>query len=190
MLFPNPQNHSLSQELQACNSHSRRNGKVARLPAELRDKINRSIEDGVPYKKIIEQLGESGRHLNEDNLSNWRLGGYEDYLKARLISDRARAQSEAAANVVRELGNKDPQLLQQVCQELSLLHYFDTLVKHGSDIAKDSLTKNPAKMITFINSACKMSNTSIMLEKQKWREELRQAKQTLPKATSDRGPGD
>src|SRR5436305_1690239 len=103
-LLPDVATHELSRQLRACQPKSRRNGKVARLPAELRDQINRQIDDGVPYKVIIERLGDAGKHLNEDNVSNWRLGGYQDYLNAHAINDRARYQTEAAADVLRDGG--------------------------------------------------------------------------------------
>ena len=104
MKFPNPAAHDLRLQLKACQSKSRRNGKVARLPLPLREQINHMLDDGVPYKAIIEKLGEAGKHLNEDSISNWRLGGYQDYLKAQLINDRARTQTEAAADVLRDTG--------------------------------------------------------------------------------------
>src|SRR6266436_8368999 len=115
-LLPDSAKYDLSRQLQACQSRSRRNGKVARLPFALRSEINRMLDDGLPYKVSIENLGETARHLNEDNLSNWRLGGYQDYLKSQAVNDRARAQTEAAAAVVRDAGHIDPAKLHQVRQ--------------------------------------------------------------------------
>src|SRR6266545_5743418 len=117
-LLPDSGKYDLARQLQACQSRSRRNGKVARLPANLRDQINRMLDDGLPYKLIIEKLGPAGQHLNEDNLSNWRLGGYQDSLKALAINDRARAQTEAAADLLREGGQLDPVKLKRVCTEM------------------------------------------------------------------------
>jgi hypothetical protein len=165
----NPLQYDLSRELQACQSKSRRNGKVARLPAGLRDQINRLLDDGVPYKVIIEKLGDAGKHLNEDNISNWRLGGYQDYLKAQAINDRARFQTEGAADVLRDRGHVDPAQIQRVCHEIAMLHYMETLMEHGEEIARDSLKKNPAKMITLINACCNSANTGLAIEKQKLR---------------------
>ena len=56
----------------------RRNGKVARLPKPIRDKLSTMILDGVPYSQIIRSLGKDTAHLNEQNLSNWKSGGYLD----------------------------------------------------------------------------------------------------------------
>ena len=83
ILLPDSAKYDLNCQLQSCQSRSRRNGKVARLPAALRDQVNRGLDEGLPYKTIIASLGPAGQHLNEDNLSNWRLGGYQDYLKAQ-----------------------------------------------------------------------------------------------------------
>jgi len=170
MPLPDSAKYDLSRQLQACQSNSRRNGKVARLSAELREQINRMIEDGVLYKVIIEKLGEAGKHLNEDNLSNWRLGGHQDYLRAQLIKDRARAQTEAAADVIRGTGHLDPVLLNRACGDIAMLQYMDTLLDHGEQIAHDSLKKNPAKMITLINACCNMSNATIAIEKRQSKE--------------------
>src|SRR5258706_16345042 len=126
-LLPDTATYALNRQLQACQSKSRRNGKVARLSADLRDQINRLIEDGVPYKTIIEKLGDAGKHLNEDNISNWRLGGYQDYLKAQAINDRARFQTEAAADMLRDRGGVDPAQIQRACQQMALLQYMETL---------------------------------------------------------------
>ncbi|EEF58477.1 hypothetical protein [Pedosphaera parvula] len=38
----------------------RRNGKIARLPNEVREKVNQMLEDGVTYPKIVEHLAGLG----------------------------------------------------------------------------------------------------------------------------------
>ena len=172
MKFPNPAAHDLSVQLKACQSKSRRNGKVARLPLALRDQINQMLDDGVPYKAIIERLGEAGKHLNEDNIGNWRLGGYQDYLNTLQVNDRARTQTEAAAHVLRETGHLGPAKLQQVCQEIALLQYLRTLMDHGDQLAQDSLKKNPAKMITLMNACCNLANSGLAIDKFKQRNEI------------------
>jgi hypothetical protein len=60
-----------------------RNGKVARLPEETRNQINRMLEDGVPYRAIVAHLQHSEPPLpypvSEMNISNWRHGGYQEW---------------------------------------------------------------------------------------------------------------
>jgi hypothetical protein len=166
-LLPDSAKYDLNCQLRACQSNARRNGKVARLPAQLRDQLNRMIDDGIQYRAIIKSLGDAGKHLNEDNLSNWRLGGYQDHLKAQVISERARGQIEAAADLVRQEGHLDLVQLKQTATELALLKYIDTIMDHGAQLAEDSLKKNPAKFITLINACSNMSNANIAIENQK-----------------------
>jgi hypothetical protein len=163
-LLPNSAHYDLACQLQACQSKSHRNGKVARLPIVLREQINHMLDDGLPYKDIIEKLGPPGQHLNEDNLSNWRLGGYQDFLKTQAINDLAQVQTQAAAEVLRDTGLADAPQLQQVCTQIALLQYMQTLVHHGDELARLSIQKNPAKMITLINALCNLSN----LERRHW----------------------
>ena|ERR1051326_51940 len=59
-----------------------RRGKVARLPYATREQINQLIEDGFPYKAIIEKLTQDGLlpyPVSERNLSSWRLGGHQEW---------------------------------------------------------------------------------------------------------------
>ena len=51
------------------NPAHRRNGKVARLPKELRELVNVMLSDGTPYPAIIQKIAERGHALNPDNLS-------------------------------------------------------------------------------------------------------------------------
>src|SRR5437867_11393661 len=81
---------------------NRRNGKIARLPKPTRDMINQMIDDGLPYPVIIDELGEAGEGLNTQNLCNWKQGGYQDWLKQKAFLERAKAQMEAAVDLLRE----------------------------------------------------------------------------------------
>jgi hypothetical protein len=70
-----------------------RNGKIARLPRNIRDELNHRLQDGEPGGRILEWLNAlppvsavlaaefGGDAVNAQNLSNWRKGGYSDWLK-------------------------------------------------------------------------------------------------------------
>jgi hypothetical protein len=69
-----------------------RNGKIARLPREVRERLNRRLEDGEQGKKLVVWLNEMpevqavlatefrGKAINGQNLTEWRQGGYRDWL--------------------------------------------------------------------------------------------------------------
>lgn len=68
-----------------------RNGKIARLPRAIRDELNRRLDEGEPGRRLVEWLNAlpavqtvlaadfGGRPVNEQNLSDWKLGGFEDW---------------------------------------------------------------------------------------------------------------
>ncbi len=72
-----------------------RTGKIARLPASLREEVNRRLHDGSPAREIITWLHtqpETLRVLDEyfgeepitpQNLSEWKQGGYQEWLSRR-----------------------------------------------------------------------------------------------------------
>ena len=75
-------------------------GKIARLPNEIREELNRRLQDGEPGEDLLRWLNRlpkvrkvlaaqfGGRPINKQNLSDWRLGGYRDWEQAE--EDRAR----------------------------------------------------------------------------------------------------
>jgi len=72
-----------------------RTGKIARLPREIRDQLNQRLNDGQPGRRLVTWLNSlpevqqvlaanfDGRPLTEQNLSEWKAGGYLDW-QARL----------------------------------------------------------------------------------------------------------
>ena len=78
-------------------------GKIARLPKDLREQLNRRLQDGEPGKRLLDWLNAlpriqeilaaqfGGRSITKQNLSEWRRGGYLDWEAAeehRMRMDR------------------------------------------------------------------------------------------------------
>jgi hypothetical protein len=83
-----------------------RTGKIARLPLILREKINARILDGEKFRSIIKWLNElpdvqavlqrdfSGDPINDQNFSDWHLGGYREWLSRRERIERTREMAK------------------------------------------------------------------------------------------------
>ena len=79
-----------------------RTGKIARLPYALRQQLNRRMRDGEPGAKLLEWLNGlpevqsflvaqfKGYAIKKQNLSQWRRGGYQDFLKEEVTRGELR----------------------------------------------------------------------------------------------------
>jgi hypothetical protein len=140
-----------------------RRGKIARLPADIRDQINSRLQDGEEGKSILAWLNSlpevqiiladlfHGRPVNHANFSDWKLGGYRDWLLrqnalefARNLQDKKSLQDQdkgqtsdaaldrwvavqyaaaAKALVTEELDPKTKWArLRELCADFTLLH--------------------------------------------------------------------
>lgn len=69
----------------------KRNGMIARLPVEIRQKLNQRLQDGENGREVIAWLNSNeevkavlagefgGNEISDTNLSQWRQGGYRDW---------------------------------------------------------------------------------------------------------------
>jgi hypothetical protein len=148
-----------------------RRGKVARLPKSTRDLINRMFDDGLPYRVIIDELGETGEGLNTQNLCNWKQGGYQDWLKYQELLEKCRLQAEYATEFLQEVGADSVQI-QAACQFLAALQVFTALKEHGDQALKDMLQARPANILRLIHTTCALSHSNLEVEKHRFHQSL------------------
>lgn len=92
-----------------------RNGKIARLPHQVREELNRRIRDGQEGKALVEWMNGleevravlrrdfGGGVIREQNLSEWRKGGYQEWLRRQDLLSRV-GDLAADAGRLREAG--------------------------------------------------------------------------------------
>ena len=99
-----------------------RNGKIARLPAVVREELNQRLYNGQEGKGLLDWLngmpevqsalavGFDGRPVSEQNLSEWRQGGYAEWEMRRQLLQDARDMAgfggELEAEATEELVDK------------------------------------------------------------------------------------
>lgn len=87
-----------------------RNGKIAKLPKTIREELNRRLEDGEAAASLVKWLNrlpevraiqkESGsRPIREQNISEWRKGGFRDWLAKQEALELAAQLGEDAAEL-------------------------------------------------------------------------------------------
>jgi len=91
-----------------------RNGKIARLPLAIRQELNRRLDEGEQGKKLVAWLNGlpevqaivtaefGGKPIREQNLSEWKQGGYRDWLAQQEALEIAERLGEDAAEWARE----------------------------------------------------------------------------------------
>jgi hypothetical protein len=114
-----------------------RNGKIARLPFEIREELNHRLLENEPAKTILHWLnGDStvrhlmealfeGRPISEQNISEWRQGGYEEWLTYGAYLGNVSDLSENAARVALTGINAEHLLLILTAAFADLLHKQD-----------------------------------------------------------------
>jgi hypothetical protein len=95
-----------------------RTGKIARLPRDIREQVNRRLDNGVEGKQIVEWLNAlpavqsliaaqfGGRPVNEPNLSHWKTGGYRDWLERQEALDAIRLFTWGAGERIEAAGGE------------------------------------------------------------------------------------
>ena len=95
-----------------------RYGKIARLPRDLRDQLNRRLDDGEPGVQIVNWLNElpevqavlsrnfDGRKINEQNLTEWKAGGYRNWQALQEMLAQTREMAADAVELTRATSGK------------------------------------------------------------------------------------
>ena len=89
------------------------NGKIANLPADIREELNCRINDGEQGSELVEWLNAipevtevmnerfGGNPISEQNLSEWRKRGFQQWLTLHTILDGSDTASESAVEVAK-----------------------------------------------------------------------------------------
>jgi hypothetical protein len=161
-----PHLESVYPEITALNSgNNRRNGKIARLPKETRNMINRMLDDGLPYPVIIDELGEAGEGLNTQNLTNWKQGGYQDYLKVQALIEKIKAQTETAMDILAEVSEVDVRKLHEACTMVAAVQLLTALRDHGDEALSKMVINDPGKYVTLVNAVCRVAESGLRIDK-------------------------
>lgn len=91
-------------------------GKIGRLPAAIRDELNRRLFDGQPASRILPWLNGlpevkdilqedfEGLAVNDQNLSEWRNGGFKAWVRRRETVSNTRELADYSLSVAKAAG--------------------------------------------------------------------------------------
>ena len=110
-----------------------RNGKIARLPREIREQLNRRLQDGELGARLVNWLNGlpevqeilkdqfGGRAVTEQNLSEWKQGGYQDWLRHQETRGFVRRLREEAGELKVDSENDENVMEVDVSEDLAVV---------------------------------------------------------------------
>ena len=160
---------------------SRRKGKIAQLPKAVRDRLNRMLRDGLTYRKIIQELGDEAKDLNEPNLTTWFQGGYQDWLKRQEELEAERANWEFAADLV---SGEETRNITHATVQLAAKQIYQTLNDMKPASLESILVENPGEYVRLVNAISRLSRDNLSFEK--YRDACSQARAEVAKLRDPR----
>ena len=145
-------------------SSRRRNGKVARLPQDVRERLNSLIRDGLPYADIIAQLGDAGKTLTYHNLVRWRKGGYREWEQRQEHLDALRAKQQLALDALRE---KDAAKLHEAVLQITATQLCQLMADLNPATLRKHLEADPHNFVRLLTLLPKLTTISLECERQR-----------------------
>ena len=144
---------------------SARTGKIARAPYEVRTHVNAMLRDGNTSKAVVNFLAGAGiAGVNEQNVTNWRDGGYQDWLKEQSRLNDMQAKREFAMEIVRQ---NEGSKLQEATLHLAASQLYETLTEFDIGSLKELLAEKPENYALIVNALAKLSKGSLEIERYK-----------------------
>jgi len=161
-----------------------RRGKIAKLPAEIRAEVNRRLHDGQPGADIMGWLNAdarvrailatqfAGADINDQNLTEWRQGGYLDWLDERERLDALKEVSLFAGGAVKSGGNlADGAAAIAAGRLIAAIESADDdqLLKISGAIASLRSGDTEAKRVKLLEERVKQTGRKQEFDEKRWR---------------------
>jgi hypothetical protein len=160
-------------------------GKIARLPNEIREQLNQRLLDGhsafiiLPWLNGLSPVKEvlaaqfNNEPVTPQNLSNWRLAGYQHWLKDQKRLCQIKQFGQYAANLSSAQRDKmaDGSAVLASCQVFEFLQSTSTQAKSIDDLLKMTNAVRP-----FLNAEENKTRLKLMTKKMRLKDDELQLK--------------
>ena len=143
---------------------NKRNGKIARLPKDLRELVNRMLDDGAQYRSIIIEL-EKHRHrwpddikeFTDGNFTEWHQGGYQDWTREQEI----RADLQARREYAEALDPATPKAdVADMVEKIGALRLYHLLASIERGQLESTAIEDPVTYTRLVNAFARLSRGS------------------------------
>ena len=137
----------------------KRRSKITRLPKEIREELNSRLENGATYVSVIDWLASKGHSdFNESNLSWWKNGGYQDWLRDQERKQESRALRNWSASLA---NRKDPAILANALSNFTGAKLHRLLCSLDYEGLARELQARPEVCIRYFNTAIRTGRVSL-----------------------------
>ena len=171
-------------------------GKIARLPLAVREELNRRLADGEVGKHLVGWLNAlpevgavlaaefAGREINEQNLSDWRQGGFEEWQRHQEAREWTRVLAEEAGELQAESGRMP--LADRLAAPVALA--LGLLLRDANRLDE---TKKGAMLLEVAQQLAQLRRSNhqaerLRLETERWEEHLQMVRATEQKEAEAR----
>ena len=155
--------------------------KIARLPEDIRLKINQMLSDGVTYLEIIGSLGPAGAHLNRSDLQCWRAGvGFRQWEHERA---QARQMHDRAILAIQLAKENEGAVIQQAGLDIAASQCFELLKDLDVNGLKGILEEDPQEYARIVSTMVRLAEGSLKFER--YRAEVAEKKELLLKQLAE-----
>lgn len=164
-----------------------RNGKIARLPRKLREELNLRLRDGEMGTHLIAWLNElaevkavlkkefCGRLINAQNLSDWKQGGFEDWLRHQEALSFTQHRTEEAEELMAASGESSGANHVSELTALALGIAVRQILSGSLATPKERRElQELAREVTMLRR-CDQSALHLQMEREKWDQQLEEA---------------
>ena len=145
--------------------NNRRNGKIARLPNDVREVVNQMIRDGAEYSEIVEELRVLGHEdIRPRNVSRWYQGGYQDWLKEQNQLEELKREKEFAARFLKENAGSS---MHEAALQLMTLQMFRLLQRFDMEGLEEGLEATPQNYSGLLRAFTQVSRRATEYERLK-----------------------
>ncbi len=159
------------------------NGKVARLPAKIRDQIGVMLLDGVPHSKIIAAIGEYGTGLSENNVGNWKAFSFKSW---KVDYERRQAINSTRDAALALVENKPALPVQDAGRTIAAAQLYELLLSFDPSSFAQELANKPELYIRLVNALSRLSEGEATCGHRRLQESLIQSKLSTSEPVSDR----
>jgi len=163
-----------------------RTGKIARLRKEHRDKLNEMLRDNASSDRVIKFVltlkdagerdanGDSIQIPNDQNITNWREGGFQDWLKEQERLQDMRAKREFALEIVKA---NEGSMIHEAGLQIAATQIYELLQDFDVKTLKEKLAGDPENYARIVNAIAKLNDVGLKFER--YREEVSRRKENI-----------